>query len=97
MMSDTLFGFSDNATLILPYIFEIRFRRFYKQFRSVGAISINNEESERLSEKFMDFYKAIGKTWPKLSEDEHYQKALVMLNTKLSLEKREISKQKSAV
>uniref|UniRef100_A0A1I7VKB2 Small ribosomal subunit protein mS23 n=1 Tax=Loa loa TaxID=7209 RepID=A0A1I7VKB2_LOALO len=72
----------------LYYRKDIAMARFYKQFRSLGAISISNEESESLCKKFTDLYKTIEKTWPELSEDEHYQKALVVLNEKLSLKKR---------
>lgn len=35
------------------------------------------------------------KTWPELSENEHYQKALIMLNEKLNLKRQEISEQNS--
>ncbi|VDM10633.1 unnamed protein product [Wuchereria bancrofti] len=79
----------------LYYKEDIAMARFYKQFRSLGAISISNEESESLCKKFTDLYKTIEKTWSELNDDEHYQKALVMLNEKLILEKRGISEQKS--
>ncbi|KAL4002891.1 Mitochondrial ribosomal protein S23 family protein [Acanthocheilonema viteae] len=78
----------------LYYKEDVAMARFYKQFRSLGAINISNEESQSLCKKFTDLYKAIEKTWPDLSEDEHYQKALVMLNEKLNLKKQEISEQK---
>uniref|UniRef100_A0A0R3RQI6 Small ribosomal subunit protein mS23 n=1 Tax=Elaeophora elaphi TaxID=1147741 RepID=A0A0R3RQI6_9BILA len=75
----------------LYYKEDIAMARFYRQFRSLGAINISNEESESLCKKFTDLYKTIEKTWPELSEDEHYQKALVVLNKKLSIKKQEIN------
>ncbi|VDP13653.1 unnamed protein product [Onchocerca flexuosa] len=78
----------------LYYKEDIAMARFYKQFRSVGAISISNEESESLCKKFIDLYKTIEEKWPELSEDEHYKKTLMVLNKKLSLQKRRISVQK---
>ncbi|VDK67881.1 unnamed protein product [Litomosoides sigmodontis] len=80
--------FSVESFLIrkLYYKEDIAMARFYKQFRSLGAINIGNEESQSLCKKFTDLYKTLEKTCPKLGEDEHYQKALVMLNEKLTLE-----------
>ncbi|VDK67226.1 unnamed protein product [Onchocerca ochengi] len=78
----------------LYYKEDIAMARFYKQFRSVGAISISNEESESLCKKFIDLYKTVEEKWPELNEDEHYKKTLVVLNEKLGLQKRRISAQK---
>lgn len=60
------------------------FRRFYKQFRSLGAISICNEESESLCQMFTGLYATLEKIWPELSENETYEKTLVSLNEKLN-------------
>ncbi|CAG9539614.1 unnamed protein product [Cercopithifilaria johnstoni] len=78
----------------LYYKEDIAMARFYKQFRSLGAINISNEGSQSLCKKFTDLYKTVEKTWPELSENEHYQKTLMMLNEKLNLKKREISEEK---
>ncbi|MCP9259249.1 BMA-MRPS-23 [Dirofilaria immitis] len=64
----------------LYYKEDIAMARFYKQFRSLGVISISNEESESLCKKFTDLYKIIEKEWPELSVHEHYQKTLVVLS-----------------
>uniref|UniRef100_A0A915PBG5 Small ribosomal subunit protein mS23 n=1 Tax=Setaria digitata TaxID=48799 RepID=A0A915PBG5_9BILA len=78
----------------LYYKEDIIMARFYKEFRSLGAISISNEESESLCKKFIDLYETNEKMWPKLSDEELYLKTLVMLNEKCGLQKSQISEQK---
>ncbi|VDN19833.1 unnamed protein product [Gongylonema pulchrum] len=56
--------------------------RFYKQFPSLGAMNISNEESESLSRMFTDLYMANEEMCPELSEDEIYAKTMIAFKGK---------------
>ncbi|VDN01611.1 unnamed protein product [Thelazia callipaeda] len=92
--SNSYFPAQKEAIRKIYYQEDIAIARFYKQFRSVGAINISNEESESLCQKFIDLYVTVEKTWPEMNENQHYERALVMLNDNLKKQVNTAQKQK---
>ena len=55
------------------------FSQFYKRFRSVGAISVENEKTKSISELFVEQYLAEEKKDPLLNKDELFQRTVKAL------------------
>lgn len=55
--------------------------RFYKHYRSVGAISIENSKSKSISQLFIEQYNVEREQNPQMSDDELFQKTVTTLQS----------------
>uniref|UniRef100_A0A9J2PT28 Small ribosomal subunit protein mS23 n=1 Tax=Ascaris lumbricoides TaxID=6252 RepID=A0A9J2PT28_ASCLU len=55
--------------------------RFYKRYRSVGAISIENSKSKSISQLFIEQYNVEREQNPQMSDDELFQKTVTTLQS----------------
>uniref|UniRef100_A0A915BH13 Small ribosomal subunit protein mS23 n=1 Tax=Parascaris univalens TaxID=6257 RepID=A0A915BH13_PARUN len=53
--------------------------RFYKRYRSVGAISIENSKSKSISQLFIEQYNVEREQNPEMDDDELFQKTVTTL------------------